>query len=136
MKIEQQLKDLILIRYGSMREFANKIGMSQSTFSTIMTRGLHNASISNVLKMCKELNISADGLAIDRIIPNDNTQDHPLILFEIPEMISYMKKNKEEYKALTIDYQSLSDIEMEILLNCLTMSVEFVRDNRKRNEEK
>lgn len=63
MTIEEKLKDLILTKYRSIREFTQIIDMPYSTFSTIMSRGLENSSVTNVIKICKALGISADALA-------------------------------------------------------------------------
>lgn len=74
MTIEEKLKDLILTKYRSIREFTQIIDMPYSTFSTIMSRGLENSSVTNVIKICKALGISADALADGRIahVTNDN----------------------------------------------------------------
>jgi|GEM_PF-532507 len=61
--VEEKLKELILCRYKSLREFTVKIGMPYSTFDTILKRGVDKANIINILKICDELKISADKLA-------------------------------------------------------------------------
>lgn len=68
MTIEEKLKDLILTKYRSIREFTQIIDMPYSTFSTIISRGLENSSVTNVIKICKALGISADALADGRIV--------------------------------------------------------------------
>ena len=68
--IEEQLKDLIKERYGSLLKFSNAIGLPNSTLmDMIQYRGLANASIRNVLKICSELQISADELYEGYIVP-------------------------------------------------------------------
>ncbi len=69
MTIENQLKNLICEKYGSMRHFAKIIGISQSTLATILRRGVQNASISTVIKIADALGISVDALAENRIAP-------------------------------------------------------------------
>ena len=61
--IEESLKELILNKYKSLREFTLKIEMPYSTLDTILKRGVDKANILNILKICDELNISADKLA-------------------------------------------------------------------------
>lgn len=61
--IEDKLKELILSRYKSIRQFSFDINMPYSTIDTIFKRGLANASISNVIKICSALGISTDMLA-------------------------------------------------------------------------
>lgn len=136
MTIEEKLKDLVVERYGTMRQFSKEIGMSQSTFATIMKRGIHKASISNILVICKALQISADELANDRIVPIKKEQTSHILFTDIPEMLNYMKNYRNEFDDLTIDKIPLSDLEYETVLNCLTLSVEFVRDLREKRNEK
>ncbi|WP_238905666.1 hypothetical protein [Clostridium sp. YIM B02506] len=61
--VEESLKELILSRYKSLREFTLKIEMPYSTLDTILKRGVDKANIINILRICDELNISADKLA-------------------------------------------------------------------------
>ena len=63
MSIEEKLKNLILSRYKSIREFTQRADIPYSTFSTIINRGIDNSSVTNVIKICKTLGISADALA-------------------------------------------------------------------------
>lgn len=67
--VEEKLKNLILTRYKSVREFTQIIDMPYSTFNTIILRGIENANVTNVIKICKELGISADALADGHIAP-------------------------------------------------------------------
>ncbi|MDT9336923.1 hypothetical protein P3F01_11120 [Clostridium perfringens] len=71
--IENKLKELILTKYKSLREFTLKIGMPYSTFDTILKRGVDKANIINILKICNELDISADKLA-NGIIEYNNVE--------------------------------------------------------------
>ena len=134
MSIEERLKQLILQKYGTMREFSKQIGMSQSTFSTIMNRGIHKASIGNIIKICKALQISADELANNRIVPIKKEQSSHVFFSDIPEMLEYMRINRNEFSDLTIDNKPLSDLEYDTVLNCLTLSIEFVRDLREKRK--
>lgn len=136
MTIEEKLKDLVVQRYGTMRQFSKEIGMSQSTFATIMKRGIHKASISNILIICKALGISADELANDRIVPIKKEPASYILFSDIPELLDYMRNNPNEFSDLTIDGQSLSDLEFDTFLNTLTLSIEFVRDLRKKKQNK
>lgn len=69
MRVEDELKDLILKEYGSLSNFGSKIGINQSTLSGVIKRGVENSSMSTILKICKELAISVDGLAEGKISP-------------------------------------------------------------------
>lgn len=58
--LEEQIKDLIIEKYGSVRQFAIKIDVPYTTIDTILRRGIDNSNVTNVIKICKALNISVD----------------------------------------------------------------------------
>ena len=69
--IEDELKKLILEKYNSLRNFAIKIDIPYTTIDSILKRGIANSNVSNVIKICKALDISSDKLIDEgRIIPN------------------------------------------------------------------
>ena len=60
--LEEQIKKMIIRKYGSIRSFALKIDIPYTTIDTILRRGIDNSNVRNVIKMCKELKIAADKL--------------------------------------------------------------------------
>lgn len=71
--VENKLKEIIIEKYGSVKRFADKIGVPYTTIDTILKRGVKNSNVLNVLKMCKELNIDVNELANDKVVfRNDN----------------------------------------------------------------
>lgn len=68
MKIEDELKELILSKYKSIRAFTKDIDIPYSTLDTMLKRGISGASISSVLKICKNLGIDADSLMDNKIV--------------------------------------------------------------------
>ena len=60
--MEEQIKKMIIEKYGSIRNFSDKIGLPNSTVVSILDRGIKNSNITNVMKMCKALNLSVDNL--------------------------------------------------------------------------
>lgn len=126
MTTEENLKELIISRYGTMREFATQINMSQSTLATILTRGVHNASIGNILKICKALRISADELANDNIVSTD-TEFKRFVSPEITEMLSYMRS---ERVPMTIRGRPLTDAEWNLLLDGLEIIIGIIERRR------
>ena len=106
--IENKLKDLILSKYKSLREFARKIEMPYSTFDTILKRGVGNANILNILKICNELNISADKLATGTLEYKKNQESNNFNLsMEETLVIKNFKKLDTEDKGKVIDYTVL-----------------------------
>lgn len=64
---EDLLRELILSKYKSIREFTNEIGMPYTTVDSLLKRGIKKASVDNVMKICSFLSISADALVDGRI---------------------------------------------------------------------
>lgn len=134
MTIEEKLKDMILARYGSMVEFAKRIDIANSTLATIMSRGIHKASISNVIKICNALDISTDELARDRIVPRNKSIQNRSHMTEINDIISFTKRNIQEYNDLTIDGVPMTQNEIEMLLDALDIGIGIIKRNRERNK--
>lgn len=59
---EDRLKEYILTKYKSVREFTGAIDMPYSTVDSIFKRGIRNASVENIIKICEFLGISTDAL--------------------------------------------------------------------------
>ena len=72
MTIEDKLKNLILLRYEKMTIFTKAIGIPNSTFQSILNRGIMNANMSSIAKICSALHISIDHLVRGEIIPTSN----------------------------------------------------------------
>ena len=68
MEIEERLKCLILAHYKSLRAFSQAIDLPYPTLDSMLKRGIMNAGVSNVIKVCQTLEISVDALANGEII--------------------------------------------------------------------
>lgn len=68
MKIETTLKNYIIERYGSVRAFAIKHEIPYTTVVTILQRGINNASLTSIKKICDALKISPDKLSEGKIV--------------------------------------------------------------------
>lgn len=79
MNIEQQLKELVISKYGSIRNFSSQIEMPNSTVDSIFKRGILNASVTNIIRICDVLEISVDSLSRGSIEPQlaRNSTTHP-----------------------------------------------------------
>lgn len=130
MSIEEQLKDLIIKQYGTMGRFTQKIGMPQSTFTTIMRRGVNRASIDNIIIICKELDISADYLAQGKIVPNDSIMGSRSVFTELTAMVEYMKMNLIDCSDFTIEGKPLNQKEASFLLDTLEAGVDLLIKKR------
>lgn len=136
--IEEKLKALILSRYGSMYDFSKQTGIANSTVASIMTRGVHKTSVGNIIKICKTLDISADELARDKIVPNGKKIHEQIPMKDIDEIVKYAKINISSYDNLTIDGEPLTAEDVETLLDAMELCLELVKrkHHRKASAEK
>ena len=78
--LEEKIKELIIEKYGSVRQFALKIDIPYTTIDSILKRGIDNSNVSNVIKMCKALGISVDkSIEANELISNLNFDNATLI---------------------------------------------------------
>lgn len=70
MSLEEQLKNLILLKNKSLRAFALKNDINSMTLINILNRGIEMAGAINVYKICKGLDIDFDSLMNGEIAPN------------------------------------------------------------------
>ncbi len=54
---EQRLRNLILDKYDSLRQFAKEADVPYSTLMTLLARGISGASFDTVVQICKKLGI-------------------------------------------------------------------------------
>ncbi len=66
--VENELKELILDRYGNLSEFCKKIDLPWTTLDSILKRGVDKANIKNIIKITSELNIDVESLANGQIV--------------------------------------------------------------------
>lgn len=130
MTIEEKVKALILNRYNSMREFSIEIDVPYTTISSIFQRGIENSNVSNVIKICKALNISVDGLADGEIVPIRPAPVNISNRIEIKELLSDTKDILSHSNNLTLDGKPISKTEADSILTTMEVGVEIVRKNR------
>lgn len=78
---EQELKDLIIKKYGNLSKFCEVIDMPWTTLDSILKRGVSKANISNIMKITQELNIDTESLAVGLIVPKKEAV--PIAFFPI-----------------------------------------------------
>lgn len=61
-KRTEMLKEMIDRKWKSRRSFAEHVGLPPSTLASMLERGIGNASIDNVIKVCAGLGITTDEL--------------------------------------------------------------------------
>lgn len=130
MTSEEKLKELILSKHSSILEFTQKIGMPYGTIQSIFKRGIQNSSVTNIIKICDALGISADALAQDQIIflsyakKDENELTHMILRANI----------KRQSEAYTLDGELLTEEEWETLLHFANSTIEYIRKTRKEKQ--
>ena len=81
--LEENLRELIINKYGSIRQFAFNIKIPYTTVDSILKRGIDNSNVGNVIKICKALNISLDNLIDSKEIISTLSFDNASII-DIP----------------------------------------------------
>lgn len=129
MSIEEKLKGLILTRYRSLREFTNAIDMPYQTMDSILKRGVDKASISNIIKICKALDISADELANGNLVPS-SLRHSTLEMTEIIDILDFVKFNLLERADLTIEGIPADEGDLQLLSDGLTITMELLKKRK------
>lgn len=135
MTIEEKLKELILIRYDSVREFGKIVDIPNSTLISIFKRGVDNASVSNIIKICKELKISVDELAEGRITPNIPTNNVGEMI-EIKEIISDTKQQLLYGYDLTLDGEKIDQDSLNVIIDSLEIGLEMANKTHNKTHNK
>lgn len=131
MTLEERVKELILLRYSTVKDFSKKVGISYSTVDSILRRGVANSSISNVIKICKELGISVDELADGKIVPVDMVLQDKKPMTELKDIITFTRSNLASYDNLTIDGKPLEPNDIEMLMTALEIAIGIIAKQKK-----
>lgn len=130
MTIEEKIKDLILKRYHSIREFSIATDIPYTTLDSILKRGIGNSSVTNVIKISKALGISVDALAdgeivpiLKRSLPAKNSTD----LIEIKEILTDTKDRLTHSGELTLDGDPISKSEIKSIIDAIDVGVEIAK---------
>ncbi|MBQ8575863.1 MAG: helix-turn-helix transcriptional regulator [Clostridia bacterium] len=57
MNREQKLRNIILDRYKSLRQFSKEADIPYSSLMTLLSRGIGGSSFDTVIHICKVLNV-------------------------------------------------------------------------------
>lgn len=121
--LEDKLKNLIIEKYGSVRQFSIKIDIPYTTVDSILKRGLDNSNVGNVIKMCKALDISIDNLLDNKeIISNLELDNADLI--------------ENKYKDNFDEFEILFDKHKDILTEDDKEYIKFIIEKRKKEIDK
>ena len=134
MTIEERLKELVLTRYKSIREFTQVIDMSYSTMDSILRRGVGNSSVTNIIKICKALGISADELAEGNIVhlrPFNQNISYAKKPIEIEDIFLQVKDYLYQNPNITIDGETVDMDTIKAITNTIDIGVALAKKNFK-----
>jgi hypothetical protein len=130
---EEKLKNLILSQYNSVREFTLSAGIANSTFDSMMRRGIQNANVSSVIKVCNALHISADALADGKIVSvtivkNDDTITSAPLQIEniIKDFKTYLLSHDFTLEGKTLNYETINEFN-----NFIDLGIELIKRHNK-----
>lgn len=127
MTIEDQLRDLILSKYHSLREFTIAHELPYTTVYSLLKRGVSSANVTTVLAVCNALNISQDALAKGEIkfIKNDNTLNQKPR--DIADILADTKKQLLAYDGLMFNGKPADPEAVESILNAMEVGMELAK---------
>ena len=132
MTIEEKLQELILKRHHSIREFAISVEMPYTTIHSIFKRGIGNSSVTNVIKICKALGISADALADGEIVP---AKTRPTISktgeIEIVELLEDTKDVLTHCGFVTLDGKPITKSDIDSIIDAMDVGVEIAKRKKR-----
>ena len=132
MTIEEKLKELILKRFHSIREFTIFIGMPNSTLESIFKRGIGNSSVTNIIKICKALGISADALADGEIAPSKPRVAEPVKdNVEVVDILDNTKNLLTHGGKITLDGVPINQAGIESIIDAMQVGVEIAKKKTK-----
>lgn len=129
---EEMLKEMVIEKYGSVKSFTDKIGLSNSTFVSILSRGVQNANITSIKKICDGLNISAEALADGQIMPAEPNKKGNFE--DINELLSFVKINILTAEKISINGEALTTEEKQTLIDSFELSCELIRRKATRRQ--
>lgn len=128
MTTEEKLKDLILSRYLSIRDFTNTIGLPYTTLDSMFRRGIGNSSVTNVIKVCKELGISVDALADGEIAPIRKPVSKKINdWIEVKEIIDDTKDTLKHRGFITLEGKPIGVTQLDSIIDAMDVGVELAK---------
>lgn len=124
MTMEEMLKDLILSRYKSLREFARSTDIPYTTVYHILIRGVSNSSVGNVIKICHALNISVDELVEGRIVSKIDTTGRET---KIEDIIDDTKTKLSYTQNLTLNGIPVDIESVESIVDTMEVGLEVAK---------
>jgi DNA-binding Xre family transcriptional regulator len=121
------MKELIIKNYGTMKDFTDEIGIPNSTFANILRRGVQNANVLTIIKICQALNISTDDLAEGRIVSLVRSEAAPTAIEDVFDSVKQQLLNANNMTLVGIP--ATAD-EIMLLVTTLDVLLEVIKKRR------
>ena len=128
MSVEEELKELMIKRFKSVRHFAAVAGIPYGTIVSILSRGVLNSNLQNVITICDILGISVDALAENKIIPVIKTVQN--------DFDNIGDKVKAELQGLAKEYKYLTQDDINFFNDSMQIVIEQLRRRKKERANK
>ena len=122
MTTEEKLKEFILTKYRSLRQFTQEIELPYSTMTTLLKKGVNNSNVQTVIKICQALNISTDALAEGQIVPIEKSIDAEV---RIEDILNEAKQKLLNSNHLTIENKTASAEDIYLIVSTLDTVLEI-----------
>ena len=105
MPIEEQLRQLILSKYKSVRAFTLEAQIPYSTVDNIFKRGIGGTAVTTVVKICDTLNITVEGITRGCIEYRNTVTSTPVQLTpQQSALLSSFDQLNEEGQTKAVEY--------------------------------
>lgn len=135
MSTEDKLKDFILTKYPSVKNFADVNNIPRTTVYSILKRGVGNSSVKKIVKICKALNISTDALADGEIVPITTIINRKPIVtndrIEVEEVLDDTRKILTQNEFVTLEGKPISQNGVESIIDAMDIGVEIAKKKAK-----
>jgi transcriptional regulator with XRE-family HTH domain len=121
----------------SKKAFAEKIGLPPTTLRSMLQRGIGNASVDNVIKVCRGLGITTDELEemangekeskIENNLPELNSKDEKDIQKELQKMIEGLSSNSGYAAFDGENIEDMDEEDKELLISSLENSLRLAK---------
>ena len=135
MTTEDKLKEFILKKYYSVRQFTIENDIPYTTMHSIFKRGIDNSSVVNVIKICKALGISVDALADGKIEPLQKRPERQIDgNVNVEDILEDTKNILTHYGGLTLDGDPISVKSIDAIIDAMDVGVEMAKRKKITNK--
>ena len=131
MTTEEKLKELILKRYHSIREFTINADIPYTTVDSIFRRGIGNSSVTNIIKICKVLGISVDALADGEIKSINDRASVQVNNIEVQDILDTTKNMLIHGGSVTLDGKPIQKDGLDSIIDAMDIGMEMAKKRMK-----